>query len=92
MRKFRERWQQKLWFEKLVFFIGITCSVSVIILAVLQLLDVWDDAGFVYTPLTALLMLVQAFENRKQQRGLMIFSLITAAFLIFVWLLILFVL
>ena len=81
-----------LWYEKLVLVIGMLCSVSVIVLACLQLFQIWESAATIYMPLTAVLMLVQAFENRKKSRPLAIFSLCVAGFISVVCLLIFFVL
>ncbi len=92
MSKLKENWSKKLWYEKSIFIVGMLCSVSVIVLACLQLFNVWENAGNVYMPLTALLMLVQALENRKKSRGLVILSLCAAVFIFMVWILVLFVL
>lgn len=92
MNKTKERWAQKTKFEKLLFVTGMVCSVSVITLALLQLLGVWEDAIQVYMPLVALLMLVQALENWKRSRTVAIVSLCASIFVGTVCILILFVL
>ncbi len=92
MNKMKERWSQKLWYEKLVFIIGMFCSVSVIVLACLQVFSIWQNAAYAYMPLSALLMLVQAFENRKKKSGLVIISLCAAAIVSICWILVVFVL
>ena len=92
MNKMKERWSQKLWYEKLVFIIGMFCSASVIVLACLQIFSIWKNAAYVYMPLSALLMLVQVFENRKKSRGVVIVSLCAAAIISICWILIAFVL
>ena len=88
MGKIRENWEQQLWYEKIIFIVGMLCAVSTIVLALLSLLDIWEDAGYVYIPLLAVLMLVQAFENRRRSRGLVILNLCVAAFISIVWILV----
>ena len=87
--KFRENWAQRTWYEKAAFVIGMPCAIAVIVLAVLQLVNVWEDSVYLYTPLTALLMAVQGTENLRKSRKLAIFSYGVAVFLLFVFLLIL---
>ena len=89
MKKLKENWNQKLWYEKVIFIIGMMASVAVIVLALLQLFDVWEDSAYVYMPMLAVLMLVQAFDNRKRSRGLMISSLCVAALEIILWIIVL---
>lgn len=92
MGKLKENWNNKLWYEKIIFVIGMVCSVGAIVLAILQLCNVWEDSAYVYIPMMAVLMLVQAFDNRKKSRDLVILSLGVAVFISIVWFLILFVL
>lgn len=90
MEKLKKNWMGKLWYEKVIFIIGMLTSVTVVVLAVLQLCNVWEDAAYLYMPMLAVLMLVQAFENRKRSRGIAIFSLGVAVFISLVWVLLLF--
>ena len=90
MSKIKEEWTRKLWYEKVIFVIGMMTAVTVVVLALLQLFNVWEDAAYLYMPMMAVLMLVQAFDNRKKSRGLVILSLSVAAFIGLVWILLLF--
>lgn len=92
MSKLKENWSKMLWYEKIIFTIGLVTAGSVVILALLQLFGVWKDAGYVYMPLMAVNMLVQAFKNRKRSKGVMFLSLGVAAFVTVVWILVRFVL
>ena len=87
-----KNWSKMLWYEKIIFIIGMASAGSVVILALLQLFGVWKDAAYVYMPLMAMTMLVQAFQNRKQSKSIMFLSLGVAAFITVVWVLVLFVL
>lgn len=87
--KFRESWSQRTWYEKAAFVIGMPCAVAVIVLAMLQLVNVWENSVYLYTPLSALLMAVQGTENLRKSRKLAIFSYGVAVFLLLVFLLIL---
>ena len=92
MKQTNTRWQQKSPLGKLLTVTGIACSVAVIVLALLQLLGVWEDAVRVYMPLTALVMLIQAVENWKQNRTAAVINLCAAIFIAIVCILILFIL
>ena len=92
MKQSNTRWQQKSPFEKLLTITSITCSIAVIVLALLQLLGIWNDAVRVYMPLTALVMLIQAKELWNKSRTAAIINLCTAIFVAAVCILILFIL
>ena len=89
MRRLKWRLARYNLFEKIVFFTGIGCTVGVFALALLQLLGVIRSSSLLYLPLTALMMLTQAFENRKKKRKLAIFSLCAGIFVGICWVLIL---
>ena len=90
MNKIKERWNQRTTSEKIVWIIGMVCSVSVVVLAMLSLLRVWPGAAYAYMPLCVVVMLVQAFENRKKDKTVLFISLGTAVFIAAVWLFVLF--
>ena len=77
-------------FETAIHITRLVCTIGVFALAVLQLLGVWKKSSVLYLPLTALLMLVQAYENRRRNRKLAIFSLVAGIFVAICWLVILF--
>lgn len=88
----KPRWHQKSPSQKFLTIAGIACSTAVILLALLQLLGVWEDAIRVYMPLTALVMLIMAKENWQHNRTAAIINLCTAIFVAAVCILILFIL
>ena len=59
----------------------ITLSVSVIVLALLQLTGVWPNAIYLYEPLIGVVLLVQAAQNWNKSRPIAWFSLIVAILL-----------
>ena len=92
MENTKPRWQQESPFEKFLTITSITCSIAVIVLALLQLLGVWNDAVRVYMPLTALVMLIQAKELWNKSRTAAIVNLCAAIFIAIICILILFIL
>ena len=90
MNKIKEQWQQRTPFEKILWVVGMVCSVSVVVLALLALFNVWPNAGYAYMPLCVVMMLIQAFENRKKSKVVLFTSLGTAFFIAAVWLFVLF--
>ena len=59
----------------------IILSVSVVVLALLQLTDVWPNAIYLYEPLIGAVLLVQAAQNWNKSRPIAWFSLIVAILL-----------
>lgn len=92
MSGLKENWKQKLWYERIIFIAGLLSSVAVVVLAVLQLCNVWNDAAYAYIPLMSITMLSQAYENRNRSKSVAWFSLGTAVFIFIVWVLVAFVL
>lgn len=75
-------WKEKSTAEKILSAVGIVCSVSVIVLAVLQLAGVWENAGYVYLPLTAVTMLIQTVEFWNRSKPTAILSLCAAVLIL----------
>jgi hypothetical protein len=67
-----------------LFVVGIICSISIIILALIQILGVWETAINVFEPLLGVLMLIQAIQNWKKSKLVAIFSLCVAIFIFIV--------
>lgn len=82
-------WKQKTVFMKSLTIIGFIISITVIILALMQIFNVWDRAIYLLEPLLGVLMLIQAIDNWKTNKvsayvslGVAIFILIVAAVII----------
>lgn len=67
--------------HKLVTVISIPASLSVVVLAVLQIFDVWDQAVNVFMPLMGVTMLCQAYIQWNNSRKVAYFSIGTAVFI-----------
>lgn len=77
--------------DNVVSVIRVVLSLAVAVLAVLQLIGVWENAIYVYEPLMGVVLLFQAYYFRNRSRGLAIFSLCTAVIVLVGALVILFV-
>lgn len=86
MEKITENWRNQFWYEKVIHIIGFFAAIGAIVLPLLDLLGICDDMGKIFIPLLAVLMFIQAFDNRKACRKLMIFSLCTAIVIAACWL------
>lgn len=62
--------------------LGIIISVAVIVLAVLQILDIWNNAITVFMPLMGLNQLCQAYTQWNTNRKVAYFNIGTAGFLL----------
>lgn len=69
--------------HKVVLAISIISSLSVFVLAILQIFDIWNQAGNVYMPLMGVTMLCQAYMQWNNSRKLSYFSIGTAVFIFF---------
>ena len=89
----REKVQLKDWKKKTFKFISIfeiLISITVIILAFIQIIGVWDNAIYVYEPLVGVLMIIQTIEYWKKSKSTAYISLIAAVFIFAVTISILF--
>jgi uncharacterized membrane protein YqgA involved in biofilm formation len=78
MGKVRDIWSQKQTDEKVLSVISSICSISIIILACMQILGVWKTAINVFEPLLGVLMLIQAIQNWNKNKVVAIVSLCAA--------------
>jgi len=67
--------------HKIVTVISVLASLSVVVLAVLQILDVWSAAINVCIPLMGVTMLCQAYIQWNNSRKVAYFSIGTAVFI-----------
>ena len=69
--------------HKIIFVISIIASLAVVVLAVLQIFDIWSQAINVYMhmPLMGVTMLCQAYMQWNNSRKVAYFSIGTAAFI-----------
>lgn len=83
-KKMREVWSKKQRSEKILSILGLICSLSIIILAALQILDIWNTAIDVFEPLLGVLMVIQTIENWKKNRKVALIYLCAAIFIFFI--------
>lgn len=74
-------WKELSTLSKIVQLSAIAVAVAVIVLAILQIFDVWPKAGNVFVPLMGVNLLLQAHTQWKQNRGVALFSLCAAGFI-----------
>lgn len=68
--------------EKVLSVVGSICSISIIILACIQIFGIWENAIDVLEPFLGLLMLIQAIRNWKKNKVVAIVSLCAAIFIL----------
>ena len=83
-------WKEKSIFNKIASGVIIFCSVLIIVLAMLQLFGVWENAPYLYMPLMCVNFLVNTFTNWKTNRRIAILNLIVALIVFSVVVLVLF--
>jgi len=69
--------------QKIVTTISIIASLSVIVLAVLQIFDIWTQAINISVPLMGITMLCQAYTQWNANRKVAYFSIGAAVFIFF---------
>lgn len=74
-----EKWGKKSIFEQIVTVLNIAACAAVVVLAFLQIFEVWDGAVDFMIPTLGAEMLCQAYLQRKTSRTVSIFSLVVAA-------------
>ena len=76
----RQNWVFMSAFERFLHIVRIILSVSIVLLSLLQLLAVLDNALNVVVPLMGVLMIIQAVQELKHHRISALISLFAAAF------------
>ena len=74
-------WKEKSIFQKLLSVIKIIILINIIILSLLRIKDVWENAQDVVQPLLGTMCLIQALEYRKYNKKIAIFSMLVAVFI-----------
>ena len=83
-------WNNKTLPFKILTIFGIIISITVIVLSLLQIFNIWDKAINVFEPLLGVLMIIQAIENWKTHKALAYYSLFVAFFIFVVAIIILY--
>ena len=73
------KWKDAPVFHKLITVMAVLVSLSVVALAVLQMLGVWDQAINLCVPLMGVTMLCQAYTQWNTSRMVAYYSIATAA-------------
>ena len=77
----KTKWKDAHLLHKIVTIISILASISVVVLAVLQIFDVWNQAINVFMPLMGVTMLCQSYMQWNNSRKVAYFSIGTAVFI-----------
>ena len=77
----KTNWKNAPLLQKVVTIISIIASLSVVVLAALQIFDIWEQAINVYMPLMGVTMLCQSYMQWNISRKVAYFSIGTAAFI-----------
>lgn len=65
--------------------IQLTVSIGVIVFAILGFTGIWQDAGYLYVPLSGIQALMQAIQEWKKRRAIAILCLCAALFIFAVY-------
>ena len=76
----KSKWKDAPLSHKIVTIISIIVSLSVVVLAVLQMFDIWNQAINICVPLMGITMLCQAYTQWNSSRKVAYFSIGTAVF------------
>ena len=74
-------WKEASMTHKIITVFSVIVSISVVVLAILQMFDVWDKAINIFMPLMGVEMLFQAYMQWNNSRKVAYFSIGTAAFI-----------
>ena len=76
----KSKWKDTPLLHKIVTIVSILTSLSVVVLAVLQMFDIWNQAINICVPLMGIIMLCQAYIQWNTSRKVAYFSIGTAIF------------
>ncbi|MFA9464168.1 MAG: DUF3953 domain-containing protein [Velocimicrobium sp.] len=91
MKKSNRAWGEMQIYEKISFIVGIICSVSVIILAFLQLIGIWEKAINIFEPLLGVLMVTQGVLQWRRNKAVAVLSFCVAIFIFIITFIIYFI-
>lgn len=74
----KTNWKETPLPQKLAAICSVFVALAVVVLAILQIFDVWPSAGDVYIPLMGVNLLLQAYSQWKTNRDIAIIDLCTA--------------
>ena len=74
-------WKDTPLLHKVLTIISVLASLSIVVLAILQIFNVWDRAINVFMPLMGVTMLCQSYMQWNNSRKVAYYSLGTAAFI-----------
>ncbi len=77
----KPKWKDAPLFHKIVTIVSILTSLFVVVLAILQIFDVWNQAINIFMPLMGVTMLCQAYMHWNTSRKVAYFSIGTAVFI-----------
>lgn len=77
----KPKWKDRSLLHKIITVVSLLSALSVIVLAVLQLLDIWNEAIDVCVPMMGVTMLCQAYTQWNSSRKVAFFSIGTAVFI-----------
>lgn len=77
-----KKWNEWPRADKFMLVVILVASFLVVVFAALQLLGVWDKAINLAAPLMGIVLLIQSAQEWKQQRGVAIFGLCAALFVL----------
>ena len=75
----KTNWKEMPLLSKLATACSLMVAMAVVILAILQIFDVWTAAPYLYIPLMGVNLLLQAYTQWKTNRGAAKFSLCAAS-------------
>ena len=77
----KARWNSLSKSDRIINLLIVLLSVTVVLLAALQLLGIWEDSINVYEPLIGVALLLQTIYHWKRSRTVAIISLCAAGFI-----------
>lgn len=77
----KSKWKEAPLLFKVITVTSMLASLAVVVLAVLQIFDIWSQAINVYMPLMGVTMLCQAYMQWNNSRKVAYFSIGTAVFI-----------
>ena len=77
-----KKWKDQPLHHKIISISMLLVSIAVMVLAIVQLLDLWPNSGYVYVPLMGINLLLQAYTQWTPNRKIAVFSLCAGVFVL----------
>ena len=90
MNKIKKEWNSRSVYSKILLILSFIVSIVILVICILSLFNVVENAGSIYVPLLSCLMIIQGLDNIKRDKISSIISFSVGMLILLIYLISLF--